>query len=184
MAISALVSKLRRLLGESAITGRGEIALNLPANAFIDVERARNGIHRAKSLIAAERWWDAYTPAVTARYIAERQFMRGETAPWIDEVRRELEDVHLAAIECTATVDLAVGGHEEPNATRSARRLIELAPYRESGYRLLMEALEREGNCAEALVVYETLRGVLMDELGSAPSAKTQELHSRLLAET
>src|SRR5205809_7856238 len=36
-----------------------------------------------------------------------------------------------------------------PQAENCARRLIELAPFRESGYRILMEALERRGNVAE-----------------------------------
>ena len=64
-----------------------------------------------------------------------------------------------------------------------ARRadLIERAPYRESGHRLLMEALDARGNTAEALLVYEGLRRRLRDELGAAPSSPTQALHRRLL---
>jgi DNA-binding SARP family transcriptional activator len=50
------------------------------------------------------------------------------------------------------------------------RRLIELAPYRETGYRILMEALEQRTNNAEALLVYDRLRVLLRDELGVAPS--------------
>jgi DNA-binding SARP family transcriptional activator len=54
-------------------------------------------------------------------------------------------------------------------------------PYRESGYRLLMEALAREGNNAEALRAYDELRTRLRSDLGVAPSAQTQELHKQLL---
>jgi len=45
-----------------------------------------------------------------------------------------------------------------------------------------MSALAAEGNQAEALVVYDGLRRLLREELGTAPSAPTQELHRRLLA--
>jgi DNA-binding SARP family transcriptional activator len=44
-----------------------------------------------------------------------------------------------------------------------------------------MEALEADGNLAEALDVYETLRRLMHDELGVAPSPVSRELHRRLL---
>jgi DNA-binding SARP family transcriptional activator len=59
--------------------------------------------------------------------------------------------------------------------------LTELAPYRETGHLLLMEALERRGNTAEALRAYERLRVLLREELGIAPNPAIQSLHRRLL---
>jgi pentatricopeptide repeat protein len=56
-----------------------------------------------------------------------------------------------------------------------------LAPYRETGHRLLMEALARRGNVAEALRAYEKLRVLLREELGIAPSPAMQSVHQRLL---
>jgi DNA-binding SARP family transcriptional activator len=44
-----------------------------------------------------------------------------------------------------------------------------------------MRALERTGNSAEALRVYEQLRTRLRDDLGIAPSAETLRLHAELL---
>jgi DNA-binding SARP family transcriptional activator len=44
-----------------------------------------------------------------------------------------------------------------------------------------MQALERQGNIAEALRVYERLRGLLREELGAAPSPAVQRVHQRLL---
>jgi DNA-binding SARP family transcriptional activator len=60
--------------------------------------------------------------------------------------------------------------------------LTELAPYRETGHRLLMEALAQRGNVAEALRAYERLRVLLREELGIAPSSPVQSVHRRLLA--
>jgi SARP family transcriptional regulator, regulator of embCAB operon len=54
---------------------------------------------------------------------------------------------------------------------RAARALVERAPYRETGYRLLMETLARRGDVAEALRVYEQCRNFLADEVGVTPAA-------------
>ncbi|MDX6647966.1 MAG: family transcriptional regulator, regulator of embCAB operon, partial [Miltoncostaeaceae bacterium] len=66
-------------------------------------------------------------------------------------------------------------------AETCARRLVELAPYRETGHQLLMEALAARGNTAEALLVYDRLRVLLRDELGIAPGPTVQGVHRRLL---
>ena len=88
------------------------------------------------------------------------------------------------ALECTARRILSLGGPELAVAERTARRLIDLSPYRESGYAVLMESFERQGNGAEALRVYESLRGLLREELGATPSPAVQRVHERLLTHT
>jgi len=70
---------------------------------------------------------------------------------------------------------------ELDTAERSAQSLIRRSPYRESGYRLLMETLAARGDAAEALVVYDELRRRLRDDLGASPSPLTQAVHRRLL---
>ena len=83
--------------------------------------------------------------------------------------------------ECVATGGLALGGPELASAERAAKGLIELAPYRESGYRLLMQVFTARDNIAEALTIYESLRKLLRQELGASPGAATQALHRQLL---
>ena len=181
-AISALLSKLRRLLPDGAIGGRDQIRLDLGRHARIDVEAARDGIHRAEALIAAADWHAAVGPTLVAYNISQRPFLPGEQGDWIEELRRELSEIRVRALECSARRSLGVGGAELAGAERAARRLIELSPYRESGYAALMEAFERQGNIAEALWVYENLRGLLRKELGTAPSPAVQRVHERLLS--
>ena len=75
-----------------------------------------------------------------------------------------------------------IGGGELDTAERAARALVREQPFRETGWRLLMRVLDARGNRAEALKVYDELRGLLRDELGTAPSSATQALHGELLA--
>jgi SARP family transcriptional regulator, regulator of embCAB operon len=74
-----------------------------------------------------------------------------------------------------------IGGGELDTAERSARSLVRQAPFRESGYRYLMEVLAARDNRADALQVYDRLRTLLRDELGAAPSPARQQLHRALL---
>jgi DNA-binding SARP family transcriptional activator len=98
--------------------------------------------------------------------VASRPLLRSHDRPWLDDWRHRLDGVRLSGLECLAAASLGLGGPELPQAENCARRLIELAPFRESGYRILMEALERRGNVAEALRIYDGLRVTLRDELG------------------
>jgi DNA-binding SARP family transcriptional activator len=179
--LSALLSKLRRALAPAGIHGTEAIRLELPPGARVDVEQAAEAIHRAESALAAGEPRRAAGPCDTARYISERGFLPGCSAPWIDEQRRELEDIMLRSLECTVSLSLQIGGAEGPAAARAARRLVALAPYRESGCVRLMEVLEAEGNVAEAMRVYDQMRCRLRDDLGTAPSAALQAVHLRLL---
>jgi DNA-binding SARP family transcriptional activator len=180
-ALSALLSKLRRLLPDGALEGRNAIRLELERHARVDVEAARDGIHRAEALIAARDWYASVGPTLVAHSISQRRFLPGAEGDWIDGLRQELAEIQVRALECTARRSLGIGGPEVAVAERTARRLIDSSPYRESGYAMLMEALERQGNLAEALRVYEGLRGLLREQLGAAPSPTVQRVHERLL---
>jgi pentatricopeptide repeat protein len=121
-------------------------------------------------------------PAGIAYHVATRPFLAGLEAPWIDQWRRRLEEVRLRGLECFAAAGL--GGPALAQAEERARMLTELASYRETAHRILMEALARRGNVAEALRAYERLRILLREELGIAPSPAIQALHRRLLLES
>ncbi len=181
-AFSALVSKVRRVLGTGRLEGRADLRLVLPEDAWLDVEAASVAVHRAEAAVARADWCQAWVASRIAQHICVRPFLAGEDAPWVEERRRQLEGVYLTSLEIAAHASLELRGSEIDTAERSARALVHHAPYRESGYRYLMEALAARDNRAEALQVYERLRSLLRDELGAAPSPATQELHKRLLA--
>ena len=182
-SLTVLLSKLRGVIGQELLAGRTELDLVLPRDAFVDVEAAREALHRAESHVSARQWADAWGPAGVAYHVARRPLLQSEDRPWLDDWRRRLEDVQLRGLECLAEARLGLGGPTLPQAEDCARRLIDVAPYRETGHRILMEALERRGNVAEALLAYDQLRVLLRDELGVAPSSAVQDVHRRLLGE-
>src|SRR5277367_1217150 len=174
--LSPLLSKLRRVFGADAVDGRSILRLRLP-DAWVDLEAAAGAIHRAESSVAQQDWARAWGPALTALIVAERGFLPGEEARWIDEIRHQLTLLRLRALECYAAAGLGIGGTEIAGAVRAGRQLIRLAPLRESGYRYLMQAHAAQGNLGEALDVYGQLSDCLRDQLGVSPSPATRELH-------
>ena len=179
--LNALISKLRKILGPEVIDGRKALRLMLGQDAQVDVEVAAEAAHRAESRVALGQWKQAWGPSLVAMFIAEREFLPGEDAPWISERRQHLADVRLRALESYALAALGIGGTELPGAVRAGRRLVSLAPLRESGYQVLMRALAAQGNVAEALHVHARLCEVLRDELGISPCAATQAVYHQLL---
>jgi DNA-binding SARP family transcriptional activator len=177
-ALSALLSKLRRLV---EIEGRPDVRAVLPDGTWIDVEAASEALHSAEAAAARNDAIATYGPARVAQHISARTFLAGEEGTWIDEERRRLADLYARSLELVAQASLEIGGSEVDTAARAARALIAAAPYREAGYRLLMQVFEAQGNRAEALQLYDRLRILLRDELGAAPSQATQELHRALL---
>jgi SARP family transcriptional regulator, regulator of embCAB operon len=182
--LSVLLSKLRRVVGPELLSGRSEIELVLPPDTFVDVEAAFEAVHRAEFHVANRQWAEAWGPSGVAYHVASRPLLQEHDRPWLNEWRRRLDDIRLRGLECFATARLGLGGPTLPQAEECARRLIELAPYRETGHRILMEALEQRGNAAEALRVYDRLRLLLRDELGVAPSPAVQSVYRRLLGGT
>ena len=178
-ALSALLSKLRKLV---RLEGRSDVRMLLADAAWLDVDAAQEALHRAEAAAARGDLPGAYSPARVAQHVAARELLPAEQAPWVEELRRRLEGVYLRGLELVAESSLAIGGSEVDTAARAARALVERAPFRETGYRLLMQVLDAQGNRAEALQLYERLRLVLRDELGATPSQRTQDLHRLFLS--
>ncbi len=177
-ALNALLSRLRSALAPLKLDG---LRLSLPPVAWVDLEAARDAIHRAESAVARKDWGRAWSASQITLFTARRGFLPDDDQPWIEQVRRELESLHLRALEAYAEASLNVGGAELATAERSAADLVARAPFRESGYRLLMASLAARGNTAEALRVYDRLVRLLGQELGVIPSQPTRDLHAKLL---
>jgi DNA-binding SARP family transcriptional activator len=180
-SLSALLSRLRAVLGGEVLSGRGELRVQLPHDAWIDLEAAEEAIHRAESAVAQRDWARGWGPSLIALFTARRGFLPGEDLPWAQEHRWRLDEIRCSALECYAAVALGVGGTELAPGERVARELIAAEPFRERAHALLMELLVARGNAAEALRVYEALRERLRDELGATPAPELRALQQRLL---
>ena len=181
--LNPLLSKLRRVFGADVVDGRPTLRLGL-TDATVDLETAMDAIHRAESAVAQQDWTRAWAPVLTALFVAEREFLPGEDAPWIDDIRHQLGVLQVRALETYAATGLGIGGTELDGAVRAGRQLIRLVPLRERGYRYLMEALVAQDNMAEALHVYGQLTDCLREQLGASPSPATRSLYERILSQT
>lgn len=179
-ALNTLLSRLRSSLGAELLEGRRELRLNLGPAAEVDVELAAAARERAWDALARAELAEATRAARSAAEIAERPLLPGDEAPWLDRARDDLAATRADALEVLARASLR-GGDFAP-ATVAAAQLVELEPFREPGYELLMQAQAARGNVAEALRVFERLRMLLRTELGTAPARRLLELHTRLLA--
>ena len=181
-ALTVLLSKLRAAVGADVVTGRGSVHVAMPPGTRVDVEEALSALHSAESAVVQGDWARAWSAALCARYVTERRLLPDhDDLPWLDSWRRRLDDALDSSLEAYAAACLGLGGTEVAGAERAARRLLEHNPLRESGYRMLMQALDARGNVAEALQVYERARTVFRDELGIPPGPAIHEIHVRLI---
>jgi DNA-binding SARP family transcriptional activator len=93
---------------------------------------------------------------------------------WVDHERERLRLVRILALEAAAERLLAEGRYSA--ASQAALAALGADPLRESAHRLLIRAALDEGNAAEALRRFASLRIHLRDELGLEPSEQTQDL--------
>ena len=186
-ALSVLVSKLRALLADQGIDGAealtsafGCYRLVLPEGSWVDVVVATNAVQEAEDALAAGDPEKAKAAAALAESLVRQPFLPGEDGSWIEEKRRDFADVRGRALDALSDACLRSGDAAE--AVRWAEQAIALEPFRETGYRRLMEAHAAAGNRAEALRVYERCRRLLAEELGAYPSPETESIYRALLA--
>jgi tetratricopeptide (TPR) repeat protein len=176
-----VLSKLRRALGPEVIENAGERAVQLTPAATVDLDDVQPALDEAFAARDRGDWPAVVEAAGRVARLADAGLLPGYEAPWLEDPRRRLEELGLQARELRGDAGLAVGGAELAPAERAAQELVELAPYRESGYLLLMRVREAQGNLAEALRVHERLRILLRDELGVAPGPLVQAEFERML---
>jgi YVTN family beta-propeller protein len=185
-ALSVLVSKLRVLLGENGIDGASALTaafgcyrLELPEGSWVDVLGAASAGSEAEEALAGGELDRAKAAAALAESLVRQPFLPGDDGTWVEEKRRELGEVRARAL--TVLADASVRSGDPRDAAQWAEHAIALEPFRESGYRRLMEAHVAAGDRAEALCVYDRCRRLLAQELGAYPSPETESIYRALL---
>ena len=180
--LTVIVSKLRSVLADDGIVltnAFGCYRLELPGGSWVDVAAASSAAQDAEEALAAGDREQAKAAAARAVSLLAQPFLPGEEAAWVERERRELADVQGRALNVLADACLLSGDAAE--AAEWAEQTISLTPYRETGYRRLMEAHVAAGNPAEALRVYERCRRLLAEELGTYPSREIESIYRTLL---
>lgn len=182
-ALQSLVSRLRRALPERLYAP----VESDPAGYRLMIDPARVDAHRFAALAERGRGelaaGDATAAAGTLRAalalwrgpalagLADLEFARGQAA--------RLAELRLAAVEDRVAADLALG--EYGGLVAELEELAAAYPLRERLGAQLMRALAGTGRQAEALAVYERVKGLLADELGVDPSAELAAAHLAVL---
>ena len=157
----------------------GTIALQLPDTTWVDVEAAANGLDEAEGAIRRGDHTAAWGLANTAVVITRRPFLATTEAPWIESQRSVLRAMQSRALQCLVTV--SAHNHETVLAIQHATEMVQLEPFRETAYQLLMRMHAAAGDRAEALRVFARCRALLRDELGVSPSPQTEAVYLDIL---
>lgn len=185
--LDAILSKVRGMLKNAGlpapdsgvVVNSKTIALQLPGHAWIDVEAAANALDEAEGALRRKDMLTAWSTANVAVVISRRPFLADVEAPWIESQRAALRAMQMRALHCLASVSAA---NAEPLlAVQHAQEMIELEPFRETAYQLLMKMHAAAGDRAEALRVFAKCRELLRDELGVSPSPQTEAVYLEIL---
>jgi DNA-binding SARP family transcriptional activator len=183
-ALKSLISKIRTVLTDAGLSAdsitavSGCYQLRLPVDAWVDLETCARCVDVAEAAARRAEVDVAWSEATVATAIARRPFLPGEDAPWIDDVRNNLRTAHVRALEVLAQVWLARGN--AALAIGAAEGAVQIEPFRESSYRLLMRAQALAGNRGEAIRTYDRCAGALQSELGVSPDPETTALRDSM----
>jgi predicted ATPase/pimeloyl-ACP methyl ester carboxylesterase/DNA-binding SARP family transcriptional activator/DNA-binding CsgD family transcriptional regulator len=175
-ALHTVVSRLRAVLGESAILAvPGGYVLAVPPEA-VDGIRFEHLCEAARSVTAPEAARLLDEALGLWRGAAYAEF--GELVQVAAEAHR-LELRRTDAREERARVALELGDAQD--AVYRLESLLEEYPFRERALELLLTALQRCGRTVAALQRYGAHRARMVEELGLEPSPSLQALQRRLL---
>ncbi len=179
-ALQMSISRLRSAIGEDVIeTTAGGYRLAVD-EASIDLGRFRAFVRRGKQM----RTLGQYSAATEALAQALREW-RGPALSdlrrfdSIERVSRRLEEERMLAAE--ELVESQLDSGREADAITELTGLVEVSPYRERLWTLLMLALYRAGRQRDALAASDRVRRMFGEELGLEPSPALVELEDRIL---
>ena len=185
-ALSVLASKVRAVLtgggadNTAVLTSAfGCYRLDLPTGSWVDLIAAAKAVQAAEGALAVGDLAKAKDEAGAADALLREPFLPGEEGEWVKQKRRELDELRTRALDVLADAHLQSGAPRD--AVKWAKETVALEPFRETGYRRLMEAHVGAGNPAEALRVYERCRRLFAEELGAYPSPETESVYRSLL---
>jgi DNA-binding SARP family transcriptional activator len=181
-AIRTYIHRLRRALGttdQAAITQRDGGYLLHAEETAVDSDRFHGHVLKAEALRGEGQADEAAAQLQRALALWQGTPLSGLSGPYAETQRNRLEQTRMAALEELCALEIALG--RDDAAIGRLRSAVPLDPLRERLYELLMLALYRSGQQAEALRTYEQVRRLLGRELGVDPGPGLRETHQRIL---
>jgi len=167
--------RLRKVLGQDALEGDGEVVSLNAAAVQCDVSRFE-ALVREGSRDALRAAADLYR----GRLIDDVAVSEEGWSEWLTGERERLLELALGAMVGLGELELAAGRAE--HALKAGQRAIALNNMREDAHRLIVQALAATGRKAEALKHYQDLVALLERELNTEPDAATKSLVAELRA--
>ena len=175
-ALRSALHLLRRHLDEGAVRTRGDDEVSL------DPERLTTDVAPILDDVAA----NAYDRALAHYHGALLPGLYVTDAPdferWLEAERAKLNDVAVRAAAALVATRESAG--DLAGAADAARRASELSPDDESATRRWITLLDRVGDRAQALAVFERFRNRIASEYGTEPSPETLGLIDDLRSRT
>jgi serine/threonine-protein kinase len=167
-ALRKAVHYSRSILGEEAIVGRGDEELALSTQSLkCDAVELRLAVEKGHLARAVELYRGELLPGF---FLPECH----DFDAWLEEQRSSLRESAVAA--CWALAQHLEAGDNGTEASKYARRLTRLDRTNERLLRRAMQMLDRLGDRAGALNVYEEFTRRLRKELEADPSPETVKL--------
>jgi DNA-binding SARP family transcriptional activator len=171
-ALRKTVHCARGVLGEDAIVGRGDEELALASSLlWVDAVDLLASIERGRLARAVELYRGDLMPGF---FLSDCN----EFDSWLEEQRTSLRDAAVAA--CWSLAQHLETGNHGTDASKYAKKVTRLDKANERLLRRAMQMLDRLGDRAGALTIYDEFRRRLMKDLEAEPSPETVKLADAL----
>jgi DNA-binding SARP family transcriptional activator len=161
--------RLRRAMGENALTGEGDEIALAPGVVDCDANRLEALIREGSRASLAEA-----VGLYKERLLADVAIAEEAWADWVAGEQQRLEGLTLDALVRLGEMELALGYAEK--ALEAGHRGLAINNIREDAHRLVIQALAAGGRKAEALKHFQDLVALLKRELNTEPDAATKSL--------
>jgi two-component SAPR family response regulator len=182
-SLKVAVHALRQALSELSQTGAGTISVIaheagyelVAPDLWLDVDDFERCCHIASRLDTAERTDEAIGLYEWACELYRGDFLAESVEDWVVFRRESLKDQYLFALARLA--DVALEASDYRGCIQRCRQLLDLDPYREDTFRMLMLCHGRLGQPGRARRWFELCVQTLRDELEVAPAPETVRVY-------
>lgn len=185
--LRSVVSRLRSELLSTGWPSANPIRFTLDAYVlavdgplWLDAAFARRVVSTAEIALADARFAEAATAGEAGWQLAQRSPVLSVDTRFGARLARSMtQTAHRAAV---VTARAWLGAGDPDFAMHFARGAVEIAPYREDGWRLLLEAHGHRDDTAAVAATFDEMTTAFEADLGMSPHPETFTLYRRLTA--